>query len=146
MRSPKSFSQPYPSSGIAGYASDSRNGTTSGEVCRSAAYTQADDEKKKRSTPASRAAISMCVLMSTDSMHSALWSSMNPIPPMSAARLKIARAPFADTSHAARSLRSRTQFSTSSNTLIPLIERLDVDGADAGDGYGGAALQRDDRR
>ena len=30
----------------------------------------------------------MCVLISTDSMHSALLFSMNPMPPMSAARLK----------------------------------------------------------
>jgi hypothetical protein len=29
----------------------------------------------------------MCVLISTDSMHSALWVSMKPMPPMSAARL-----------------------------------------------------------
>jgi len=32
-----------------------------------------DDEKKKRSVPASLAATSMWVLISTDSMHSALW-------------------------------------------------------------------------
>ena len=37
--------------------------------------------------PASRATTSRCVLMRTESMHSALCVSMNPMPPTSGARL-----------------------------------------------------------
>src|SRR5438477_287486 len=43
MRSLNSFSHPYPSSGIAGYASSSLRGSTSGRVCFPAAYTHADE-------------------------------------------------------------------------------------------------------
>jgi hypothetical protein len=50
-------------------------------------YTHADDEKKYRSIPPSLAARRAWVLMSTDSMHRALFASMKPMPPMSAARL-----------------------------------------------------------
>ena len=46
IRSLNSFSHPYPSSGSAGYASLSRSGSMSGANCLSAAYTQADEEKK----------------------------------------------------------------------------------------------------
>ncbi len=47
----------------------------------------ADEEKKCRLTPASLPAISRCVLISTEIMQAALFASMNPIPPMSQARL-----------------------------------------------------------
>ena len=47
----------------------------------------ADDAKKNRWMPASFPAISRCVLISTEIMQAALFASMNPMPPMSHARL-----------------------------------------------------------
>ena len=48
-------------------------------------------------------------------MHSALWLSMNPIPPMLAARLKTWQAPAAARSQLSRRFKSRVRFSTSGN-------------------------------
>ena len=69
--------------------------------------------EKKRSTPASRAAMSRWVLMSTLSMHSALFCSMNPMPPMSAARLYTIDASRAADRHAGICCKSAQRFSTS---------------------------------
>ena len=44
--------------------------------------------------PLSRAAINRCVFINTDSMQAALLFSMNPIPPISAAKLYTASTPF----------------------------------------------------
>ena len=72
----------------------------------------------------------MWVLVSTESMQSALLCSMKPIPPMSAASWYTSPAPAQTRRHSSRSLRSATTFSTSSNDLVPLVQRLDVHGAD----------------
>ena len=59
-------------------------------------------------------------------MHRALLFSMNPIPPMLAARLNTCSAPWLTASQWSLRFRSSTRFSTPSDDLVPLLQRLDV--------------------
>ena len=69
--------------------------------------------------------------MSTFSMHSALLAAMNPIPPMSAARLYATVAPRSAASQASGRRRSRTVVVDVGRGLPPLADRLDVHRAQA---------------
>ena len=93
----------------------------------SALYTQAEEEKKKRPTPLSRAAMSMCVLVSTESIQSALLCSMKPMPPMSAANWNTASTPSAARRQLALSFRSSERFSTPRVVWYHSVRRFYVD-------------------
>ena len=72
----------------------------------------------------------MCVLVSTESMHSALCSSMKPMPPMSAARLNTIARPCSGLAARLEQLKVELTAVDPVEALVPLVQRLDVDRPD----------------
>jgi hypothetical protein len=72
----------------------------------------------------------MWVLINTESMQSALFFSMKPMPPMFAARLKTWRGAFGGSLAVLFHVEIERQILDIVEALIPLVERLDVHRAD----------------
>ena len=74
--------------------------------------------------------MSMCVLANTLNMQSALLFSIKPMPPMSAASWKTISAPCAVFMQLSLSFKSNEKVLYPGRRLVPLVDRLNIYGAD----------------